>query len=918
MSKNDQTQVGCRNDCAEPLAFPKKLENRPGLTHIDYRIGSYGDLREFLLRRLDREPLLAAWTHREAGDPGIALLEGAAILGDILTFYQDLYANEAYLRTAKWRDSIGDLVRLLGYHLAPGIGGKATFAFGVKGANSVVIPANFPVKARLEGADQPIDFETIREFTAEPALSEFALYSPFVHPKIINGDNTFAVETAMLNENKLELEKGDRLMLVKEPTDSQTPRQIVVISEIKENLDLTEIVIEGSWQGGNVDSEAMTAYKLGRSFRYFGYNAPPTVTVGVGENVKQGDVSFTADVRRFSNTSPAGNASLTADNSSESSFFFASSSVNTTPREKLLAVYEAAEKITVEPTYNPALANNSFPLDQKLDDLSAGSTLLISLQLSSSSKLNASDPIYFFARKIAQVSIASATHGALTGGTTVVKLNEVIGITKLKYTDIRSVEFQEVIGQPFNLTSPREPDLTANSSQLFYYGDGFTYKTLEARSLQLVKDQQVEQVTVGIDNTLISSDEKLKQITWRPLTIKPSLQKLTLDDFPLNKPSPVTVYGNLVEANQGKTEPQAVLGNGDSRQVFQSFKLPKAPLTYFNSKSETPPEVPELQIYVNDRLWKRVPSLFDRDSTEEIYIVREDTNGDSWVQFGDGKTGARLPSGLNNIVARYRTGIGAYGSPKPNTTVQGGKLDQLDKIWLPSIATGGEAPETGENAKEAAPGKVQSLGRLVSLQDFEQETLAIQGVSKVAAIWGLMNYTPMVMLTVLMDRGREQEDQEVQEILNTYNRCRGPQRFPIQVRRGKLRYVYLDVTIGIEPTFKQELIKRDLQSAIGVTGEVGNGIDGTRGLFGLHRRRFGEPEYETRIAATLQNIEGVVWVKVSAFGFLEGTGDDVLALKLPELKQNPAKLICANHEILTLPTIHFQPQFVATVSQEVC
>ena len=182
-----------------------------------------------------------------------------------------------------------------------------------------------------------------------------------------------------------------------------------------------------------------------------------------------------------------------------------------------------------------------------------------------------------------------------------------------------------------------------------------------------------------------------------------------------------------------------------------------------------------------------------------------------------------------------------------------------------------------------------------------------------------MNHTPMVMLTVLMDRGREKEIDEVQKILNTYNRCRGSQCFPIQVRPGNLRYVYLDVTIGIDPTFQQKLVKRDLLSAIGVTGEEGNGIDGTTGLFGLHRRRFGEPEYETRIAATLQNVAGVTWVKVSAFGFLEGTGNDPLALKLPGTQLNPAaKLTSESHEILSLHTIHFQLQFVAIVSQEVC
>jgi hypothetical protein len=901
MSTDEQAQLECRNDCTEALAFPKKIKNRSGLTQIDYRIGAYGDIREFLFRRLDREPILAAWTHREADDPGIALLEGAAILGDILTFYQNLYANEAYLRTANWRDSIGDLVRLLGYHLSPGIGGKATFAFGVKGTTPVVIPANFPLKAQLVGSDKSIDFETLRACTAEPGLSQFALYRPFFHPNITNGRNTFAVETRTLTNNKFKLEKGDRLMLVKDPTNSQTSRQIVVIADVKENLDLTEITIEGSWQGGNVNSDRLTAYKLGRSFRYFGYNAPPTIMVVVADKVKQDPVSFSANIRlkirgfRTATTATIPIASIDSN--------FADGDI--------LAVTDLSQ---VQPTYNPALDSNSFPLDRTVEDISVGSTFLIDLQLSKTRSLDPNST-YFFVRSIERISVASASHGALTGGTTVVKINEPIGTDQLRYTDIRSVEFQEVIGQPLIVMSGREADLTASTDRLFYYGDGLTYQKLADRSIQLVKGQKVEQVTVGIDDESI---EPIDRITLRSLTIKPALQKLELADFPLNDSSIVKVYGNLIETNQGKTEPPIVLGNGDSRQAFQTFKLPKAPLTYFNAKSETPPEVPELQIYVNDRLWQRVPSLFDRPSTAEIYIVREDSNGESWVQFGDGKTGARLPSGLNNIIATQRTGIGAYGALKPDTTVQGGKLDRLDKIWLSDIATGGEQPETGANAKAAAPGKIQSLGRLVSLQDFEQETLAIQGVSKAAAIWEPIQNAPMVVLTVLMERGREQEIQEVRQILNTYNRCRGAQRFPIYVRPGKLRYVYLDVTIGIDPTFRPELVKRDIQIAIGIFGEEGNGIDGTAGLFGLRHRQFGEPEYETRIAATIQNVGGVVWVRVSAFGLLEGIEDDPLLLTVPNLKLNPDKLTSQNNEILSLHTTHFQPQFVSTVAQEVC
>ena len=119
----------CRNDCMETIEFPRAIFNRPGLKQIEYRVGTYSIMIESMLRRLDKDDVLSVWTHREGDDPGIALLEGAAILGDILTQYQEVYANEAFLRTAQWRESIADLVRLLGYRLSPGVGGAATFAF---------------------------------------------------------------------------------------------------------------------------------------------------------------------------------------------------------------------------------------------------------------------------------------------------------------------------------------------------------------------------------------------------------------------------------------------------------------------------------------------------------------------------------------------------------------------------------------------------------------------------------------------------------------------------------------------------------------------------------------------------------------------------------------------------------------------
>jgi hypothetical protein len=371
-------------------------------------------------------------------------------------------------------------------------------------------------------------------------------------------------------------------------------------------------------------------------------------------------------------------------------------------------------------------------------------------------------------------------------------------------------------------------------------------------------------------------------------------------------------------ATQGKSETAVPLGNGDNRLVFQSFKVPKAPVTYLISDTDTPPEVPELQIYVNDRLWKRVPSFFDRRPDEEIYIVREDTDNNSWVQFGDGLTGVRLPSGVKNIVAISRTGTGAFGALKPDTKVQaGGRLERLDKIQMPDVAAGGSQPEDGDNARQAAPGKIQSLDRLVSVEDFESETLAISGVTKAAAAWQLVENIPEVVVTVLMETGRGDEFKDVRTTLAGYSRGRGAGRFPIAVLQGHLEYVVINATFGYDSTYREEDVIESIEKALGINSGKPNVVDDQSGLFSVRRRRFGQREYATTIAGTIQQVAGVTWAYVTRFESL-GVVADPTVLTPPGAPIAMQSIVaCSSQNVLNLYAGHLQLAGVAEIVAEV-
>jgi Baseplate J-like protein len=87
-----------------------------GQTITDFTNRDYASLLESLL---DLAALkLPEWTDRSESDVGRMLLELFAYTGDVILYYQDRIANEAFLETAVERRSVIDLLSLIGYTLA--------------------------------------------------------------------------------------------------------------------------------------------------------------------------------------------------------------------------------------------------------------------------------------------------------------------------------------------------------------------------------------------------------------------------------------------------------------------------------------------------------------------------------------------------------------------------------------------------------------------------------------------------------------------------------------------------------------------------------------------------------------------------------------------------------------------------------
>ena len=128
--------------CCAPEPALNRVPNRPGLSSLVYRIGSYGILLQRLLDEIHSVTIpdgpnqgtqpLAGLTTQSLDDPSIALLDAWAIIADVLTFYQERIVNEGYLRTATERRSVLELARAIAYELGPGVAASAYLQFTVE------------------------------------------------------------------------------------------------------------------------------------------------------------------------------------------------------------------------------------------------------------------------------------------------------------------------------------------------------------------------------------------------------------------------------------------------------------------------------------------------------------------------------------------------------------------------------------------------------------------------------------------------------------------------------------------------------------------------------------------------------------------------------------------------------------------
>lgn len=146
--------------------------------------------------------------------------------------------------------------------------------------------------------------------------------------------------------------------------------------------------------------------------------------------------------------------------------------------------------------------------------------------------------------------------------------------------------------------------------------------------------------------------------------------------------------------------------------------------------------------------WTQVAHLTDYGPNSAVFTVTTDADGFVYVNFGDGISGA-IPPQDATIKSVYYKGGGPVGnvdaytlntlkSVPSVTTVQFNRLKQYVRVTNTSAATGGTNPESNDSIRYNAPRALRTINRAVSLNDYANLALSLEGVGKAnatAEIW---------------------------------------------------------------------------------------------------------------------------------------------------------------------------------------
>jgi predicted phage baseplate assembly protein len=881
---------GCFPELPGP---PSRPDNLPGRDALAYRIGTHGDvLARMLVALPGAYPLDARsrLTTRAPDDPAIALLDAFAMVADVLSFYSERIANEGYLRTAVERRSVLELARAIGYELGPGVAASTFLTFGVEDRTVPDGPlAGVPAAAHVAAGTRvqslpasgglPQTFETGHDLEARGEWNELRLR--LTREQELKDTAT----TVYLAGTATELQAGDVMLLAApgptgQATGTPKARRVHrVVPEPEHGRTLVELAAapalpavkplpvlhagaigfarpaftaaqadlaigSGRWsERGLATLLSVYGWREGAVARYF---APKLTEKPALPPAAPGVYAFDAQAAPFGHNAPRwlslpgsmryGDI-VQKDSSSTPAFepgpypkdWDAVPTVNVTTSSQGTTI--AADRIRLDTTYRAA--PDSWVVLAK-DDVTAGKAFRIA--------------------KAAELSVADY---ALSAKLTELALVQVDGTTKADLTGFK----------------PRATTVLLQSRRL-ELAEVALPDVLDAATQALDLDRLVLGLAAGRPVALSGERADLgglpgTEIVWLE-DITHAGGRTTLHIAGLQHPyvrRTVRIGANVAPATHGETVHE-VLGSGTGGP-YQRFPLRKPPLTYVSAATPSGARS-TLEVRVDGVLWEEAPSLLELGPADERYVVQRDEKATT-VIFGDGTHGARVPTGVENVVATYRSGIGVPGLVEAGAlTLLAQRPDGVRDVTNPVAAAGAEDPESRDAARRNAPLTVMTLDRAVSLTDHEDLARAFAGIGKARATALWRGERQIVHLTVAGPAGAEVDpaSDTFRNLVKAITAQRD-QAADLEVEGFRRVFFHLAADALVDPRHEPATVLDALRAALAAA-------------FGFDRREFGQGVSAAEAIAVILGVPGVLDTRVlELYEIREGEGAPA------QLRQDP-------------------------------
>ncbi len=799
---------------------PHGVFNRDGLSVIDYRVGDYARFRASLHAALSQakyKPLTDLHT-RDEEDFTIGLIDAFASAADVLTFYQTRIANEFWLRTAVERVSLQEMGKLVGYRLKPGVAAETLLAFALdvppvppaalppEPGNFVTgIPSALTLQAGLKvssvpGPDEkPQTFELVETLAdARPVWNAIRPWTSEAHLPV-EGDSDVWLQGVATG-----LRPGDGLLFAGAPFLTGASalhwnfRCISAVEADNANARTRVTFARVLDNALPTSSPAVAVFVLRKRAAVFGGNAP--LWRSMNRSFKHGYLNGTADSGDwpdFTISDVAANASGGAVDLDQLQSDIAAD-VATDPERRSFAVLAKG-------AFNTPSASLPF------------SAIAVPYRVTATTEVSLAK--FALSGKVTRLSLAG--FGLDTAFAGFVRETTVFARSELLTLAERPV------------TTP----ISGGSIPLAVAADGL----LPGRKLILRGIRAKDQASVVVSATVVSV---MAQNANRTVV---EVSKPLADDLVCGS---LVVHANVALASHGESLTQ-IFGSGNSGLSFQRFELKQLPLTYRAAANEIGAAA-ELTVRVGDVAWQEQPSLFGTTATDHAYTVETNELGQMFVGFGDGTRGARLPSGVNNIRATYRKGLGQAGNLAADRLTQlMTRPLGLKNVSNPMPTEGGTDPEPAAAARATIPVTTRTLGRTVSVLDYEDFARAFSGIAKAEAAVLQARLGVTVAVTLVAPDGADLTPASpVWQNLSAALRASGDPFVQVTLLTGQASTFRLGLKVKVDPAYDPALVLPAVEAAL-------------RDRFSFDLRNLGEPVQQSVVIAVAQSVPGVVAVDLT-------------------------------------------------------